>query len=180
MYSLILSPSNHADLTRIQVEISGLRERLHSLTTDLTAASTENSDLHRQIETQRTAFEKERKALEDMMVELRGADQGAREAQLTAQDDLRRQAHLAKEAHEKYDRELVAHADDVKRLTEIKAELDEVRKTIQEHQTGGEVAKANLVASEASWSRQKSALEQEISDLNRRCALLLSRLIASS
>ncbi|KAL8279842.1 hypothetical protein RQP46_007692 [Phenoliferia psychrophenolica] len=150
------------------VEISGLRERLHSLTTDLTAASTQNSDLHRQIETQRTTFEKERKALEDNMVDLRAADQGAREAQLAAQDDLRRQAQLAKEAHEKYDRELVAHADDVKRLTEIKTELDEVRKTIQEHQTGGEVAKANLVASEASWSRQKSALEQEISDLHKR------------
>lgn len=102
------------------------------------------------------------------MVDLRSGDQAAREAQVAAQDDLRRQAQLAREAHEKYDRELVAHAEDVKRLTEIKDELDGVRATVQEHQTAAEVARANLVASEASWSRQKAALEQEIADLRKR------------
>lgn len=110
------------------------------------------------------------------MVDLRAADQAAREAQLAAQDDLRRQAQLAREAHEKYDRELVAHADDVKRLTEIKAELDAIRATTQEHQTAGEVAKANLAASEASWNRQKTLLEQEIADLNKRCFPLVALL----
>ncbi|KAK4703148.1 nucleoprotein TPR, partial [Phenoliferia sp. Uapishka_3] len=150
------------------VEINGLRERLHSLTTDSTAASVQNSDLHRQIEDQRTTFEKERKALEDTMVDLRSAEQTAREAQLTIQDDLRRQAQLAREAHEKYDRELVAHADDVKRLTEIKTEIDTVRATVQEYQAAAEVARANLAASESSWTRQKGLLEQEITDLNAR------------
>ncbi|KAM0751487.1 hypothetical protein T439DRAFT_300397 [Meredithblackwellia eburnea MCA 4105] len=150
------------------VEINGLRERLHSLTTELTTAGTQNSDLHRQIETERVAFEKDRKALEDAMAALRSNDQTAREAQLAAQDDLRRQAQLAREAHDKYDRELVAHAEDVKRLSQIKDELDAVRTTVQEYQTQREVAIANLSASETSWNLQKTQLKQEISDLQKR------------
>jgi nucleoprotein TPR len=102
------------------------------------------------------------------MVALRANDQAAREAQIAAQGDLRRQAQLAKEAHEKYERELVAHADDVKRLSEVKEELEAVRATIREHQTATEVAKANLAASEESWSRQKTALEQELADVRKR------------
>lgn len=145
------------------------------LTTDLTSASTQNSDLHREIESVRTSFEKERKVLEDEMVHLRAADQLAQERQLSAQEDLRRQAQLAKDAHEKYDRELVAHADDVRRLTEIKEELEIIRATVREHQTSAEVAIANLSTSESSWTRQRVALEQEISDLRKRfvfCSVL--------
>ncbi|GAA5919237.1 hypothetical protein JCM1841_006512 [Sporobolomyces salmonicolor] len=149
-------------------EITSLRERLHSLTTDLTASNTQNSDLHRQLEAERVAFEKERKTLEDGMSSLRSADQTAREAQLAAQDDMRRQAQLAKDAHEKYERELVAHAEDVKRLTEVKDELERVRATIREHQTREEVARANLTSSEESWARQKTVLEQELADVRKR------------
>jgi len=102
------------------------------------------------------------------MVSLRSADQVAREAQLSAQDDMRRQAQIAKDAHEKYERELVAHAEDVKRLSEVKEQLESVRATIREHQTAAEVSKANLVSSEQSWTRQKQALEQELSDVRKR------------
>ncbi|GAA5903057.1 hypothetical protein JCM5296_001724 [Sporobolomyces johnsonii] len=149
-------------------EITSLRERLHSLTTDLTASNTQNSDLHRQLEAERVAFEKERKTLEDGMSSLRSADQTAREAQLAAQDDMRRQAQLAKDAHEKYERELVAHAEDVKRLSEVKEELERVRATVREHQTREEVARANLAGSEESWARQKTVLEQELADVRKR------------
>lgn len=152
----------------LQSEINSLRERLHSLTADVTSTSNENSELHRQIEAERVAFEKERKLLEDSMANLRNTDQTAREAQLAAQDDLRRQVQLAKDAHEKYERELVAHAEDVKRLGDVKEELENVRASIGEHQTAAEVAKANLLSSEESWTRQKRSLEQELSDVRKR------------
>lgn len=102
------------------------------------------------------------------MASLRSADQTARESQLSAQDDLRRQAQLAKEAHDKYERELVAHAEDVKRLSEVKSELEGVRVSVGEHQTAAEVAKANLVSTEQSFGRQKAALEQELTDVRKR------------
>lgn len=108
------------------------------------------------------------------MAKLRNGDQSAREAQLAAQDDLRRQVMIAKEAHEKYERELVAHAEDVKRLTEIKDELEVVRQSIGEQQTAAEVAKANLLSSEESWTRQKRALEQELADVRKRCVVASS------
>ena len=128
----LFAPSRRKLTMGSQLEVNNIRERLHSLTTDLTAASTQNSELHRQIEAERTSFEKERKTFEDAMVDLRSADKVAQEAQLAAKDDLRRQAQIAREAHEKYERELVAHADDVKRLTEVKDELEGVRGTIRE------------------------------------------------
>ncbi|GAA5985408.1 hypothetical protein JCM10908_006964 [Rhodotorula pacifica] len=149
-------------------ELASLRERLHALTTDLTASNNQNSDLHRQIEAERVAFEKERKTFEDGMAALRSADQEARDAQIAAQDDMRRQAQVARDAHEKYERELVAHAEDVKRLSEVKGELEAVRGTVREYQAAAETAKANLLASEESWQRQKDVLQQELADVRKR------------
>lgn len=151
-----------------QAEISSLRERLHILTTDLTAASTENSELHRQVEEGKTAFEKERKVLEDEIAGVKASDQRAQTAQLAAQLDLRRQAQFARNANDKYERELLAHAEDVKRLTGLKDDLKTVRARTSELATAAEVAQANLLGSESSWARQKTALEQEISDLKKR------------
>ncbi|GAA5906296.1 hypothetical protein JCM6882_002695 [Rhodosporidiobolus microsporus] len=160
--------STDASITEKDSEISSLRERLHSLTTDLTASGTQNSELHRQIETERTAFEKERKTFEDGLNSLRAADASAREAQLAAQEDMRRQAQIAKDAHDKYERELVAHAEDVKRLSEVKEELEKVRGTVREHQSAAEIAKANLAKSEESWQRQKVVVESELTEIRKR------------
>lgn len=98
------------------------------------------------------------------MDRLRVAEQTARDAQASAQSDLSRQAQLAREAHEKYEHELVAHAEDVKQLTVIKKELESVRIVAGEQRTATEVAQANLAASEASWLRQRISLQQEIED----------------
>lgn len=152
-----------------QSELQSLRERFHEVTGHLATANNQNSELHRQIEMERVAFEKERKTFEDGIADLRSADQSAREAQLAAQDDMRRQAQLAKDAHDKYERELVAHAEDVKRLSEVKTELEQVRSTVREHQAATETAQANLRASEESWNRQKEVLQHELADVRKRC-----------
>lgn len=102
------------------------------------------------------------------MADLRAADVTAQSARLAAQSDMRRQARLAKEAHERYQRELLDHAEDVKRLSRVTQKLEGLRTTLRESQTAEEVAKANLLASEASWNLQKEALEQEISDYKKR------------
>ncbi|GAA5874743.1 hypothetical protein JCM8547_005199 [Rhodosporidiobolus lusitaniae] len=160
--------STDATIAEKDSEISSFRDRLHSLTTDLTASNTQNSELHRQIEVERAAFEQERKTFQDGLASLRSADAAAREAQLAAQEDMRRQAQVAKDAHDKYERELVAHAEDVKRLSEVKEELEGVRATVREHQSAAEIAKANLAKSEESWARQKSVLEAELGDVKKR------------
>lgn len=103
------------------------------------------------------------------MAGLRAADEAARQAQLAAQDDMRRQAQAAKDAHDKYERELVAHAEDVKRLTEVKEELERVRGTVREHESAAQVARANLTAAEESWTRQKTVLERELGEVRKRC-----------
>jgi nucleoprotein TPR len=106
--------------------------------------------------------------LEDDLTNARAADSRAQTAQIAAQLDLRRQAQYARDSHDKYERELLAHAEDVKRLTETKQELKLVRARTSELSTKAEVAQANLVGSEASWGRQKTALGQEITDLKKR------------
>ncbi|SCV74494.1 BQ2448_8135 [Microbotryum intermedium] len=156
-------------------EIASLRERLHSLTTDLTDQSRQNSELHAQIEAERVASEKERKVLEDSLAAVRAHEQDARNASFQAQNDVRHQAQRAKEAHEKYERELVAHAEDVKQLSEVKGKLEHARRQTREAQTAHEVAKTNLVASEESWARQKAALDGELADVRKRCEDLTSQ-----
>ncbi|SGY80993.1 BQ5605_C009g05432 [Microbotryum silenes-dioicae] len=156
-------------------EIASLRERLHSLTTDLTDQSRQNSELHAQIEAERVAFEKERKVLEDSLAAVRAHEQDARNASFQAQNDVRQQAQRAKDAHEKYERELVAHAEDVKQLSEVKGKLEHARRQTREAQTANEVSKTNLAASEESWARQKVALDGELADVKKRCEDLTSQ-----
>jgi hypothetical protein len=62
----------------------------------------------------------------------------------------------------------VEHGEAVRRLGEVKEELERVRAGVREYQTKEEVAVANLASSEASFARQKTTLEQEISDLKNR------------
>lgn len=99
---------------------------------------------------------------------LRATEHAARDAQQAALADLQQQAQFARDAHDKYEKELVAHADDVKQLIGIKKEIESARGLVGEHRTAAEVATANLAASEESWSRQKQALTREVSELEQR------------
>ena len=76
-------------------------------------------------------------------------------------------------AEDKYSRELLAHAESIKVIEDLKQQLSTARASARDNLASAETAQAKLLASEASWVQQKDALDKEIVDLNARYALLV-------
>lgn len=150
--------------------------------------SNENTILHQQLESQRISFEKDKKLLEETIADLSTVEERAQNVQVSVQNELRKQAELAQVsirlllsflpcvlcfsaqlAHEKYEKELVAHAEAVKTVSQLKHQLADAQAQARDNHTAAETARANQLSSEASWKAQKETIDQEMSDLNARC-----------
>lgn len=152
----------------MQSELHGLRERLENIASELTTAQTESSQLRQQLDAQRSEFAQEKKSLEDAIADMNTVEERAKADQEDVRADVRKQAQLAREAHAKYEQELVAHAEDVKALSSIKEQLAQAQNAVREAQTAAETAQANLTGSQASWESQKASIEKEVGDLRKR------------
>lgn len=75
---------------------------------------------------------------------------------------------LGQAAEERYSREVVAHAETIKAVEDLKQQLAKVQSSARDYQTSSETAQAKLATSETSWKQQKETLEKEIADLNTR------------
>jgi nucleoprotein TPR len=153
----------------MQAELATLHEKVHALTSNLSAASSENSALHNEISKQKTEYERRLKDIEDSTAALGESEAAARADQKAARSEFDSQVALAREADEKYNRELVAHAEAVKEATRIREELSAMRTRLSEAVNQNNTAQANLAASTSSWESQRSTLSKELDDLKQRC-----------
>jgi nucleoprotein TPR len=154
-----------------QEEISALQERVQSLTNDLTASSDENSQLHRQLQTQKIQFEQEQQANLDTISNLRHFESQIEAVRAASKSDLEAQVRRANEAHDRYQAEVVAHAEDVKALSEARQQLASIQAALIEATNRAETAQANLASSESSWSSQRESLQKEIDEQKKRCGI---------
>ena len=72
------------------------------------------------------------------------------------------------EAHEKYERELLGHAEAVRAVSELKQKLTQVETFARNHQSAAETAQMNLTSSQASWEAQRETFTKELHDLKVR------------
>lgn len=145
-----------------------MQERVQSLTNDLTASSDENSQLHRQLQNQKSQFEQEQQANLDTIANLRHFETQIEAVRVASKNDLDAQLRRANEAHDRYQAEVVAHAEDVKALSAAREELASVQSALREATNKAETAQANLSSSESSWVTQRDALQKEIDEQNKR------------
>jgi nucleoprotein TPR len=151
-----------------QADIAGLHERVAGLTSDLSAANDENSDIHKQIEAERTRFQQEQQANLDTISNLRQIEAQVTSIRSAAQLDLNEQIKRYSEAHDKYQSELVAHAEDVKALNAVRSQLDEAQKALNEAKATSETVQSNYGSAEASWNKQKESLQKELDEQKKR------------
>lgn len=71
-------------------------------------------------------------------------------------------------AEERYSREVLAHAESIKTIENLKEQFSNAQAKARESLADAETAQAKLISSENSWKQQKQALDQETSDLNAR------------
>ena len=120
------------------------------------------------LESERRAWTEDKKFLEDTIADMSSAERSIENAQASRQGEFQQLEERAKSAEGRYGREVVAHAESIKLVEELRQQLAHTKLTARNATTTAETAQAKLSASEISWSQQKKALEREVTELNVR------------
>lgn len=120
------------------------------------------------LENERKSWAEDKKLLEDTIADMSSAERSIENARTSQQGEIEQLEERAKAAEERYGREVVAHAESIKAVEELRQQLARTKLAARDATTTAETAQAKLSTSETSWSQQKEALEKEVSDLNVR------------
>ncbi|TFY64347.1 hypothetical protein EVJ58_g2677 [Rhodofomes roseus] len=161
--------STEAELTRRASEFDALQAKLQAVQQELDQLSQKHAELQRTLETDRIAWANDRKTLEDTIIDMSTSERNTENDRVSRESEVRQQEQRARAAEERYASEVVAHAEALKAITDLKEQLARVRVAAREKSAVAETAEAKLAASESSWRQQKEAMDKEIVDLNTRC-----------
>ncbi|KAL0058021.1 Protein mlp1 [Marasmius tenuissimus] len=160
--------STEAQIARHESEYKALEQRLKEAQQELSEITNKHGELQKQLETERIAWANDKKTLEDTIVDLGTSEKMTENDRLSRENEIKAQEERRKTAEEKYSNEVVAHAESIKTIEQLRKQLGAVQATVREHQTAAETASAKLASSEGSWSSQREALDKEISELKSR------------
>ncbi|KAI0953616.1 hypothetical protein AcW1_007790 [Taiwanofungus camphoratus] len=161
--------STEAELARHESEYDALQERLQAVQQELTEATEKNSESQRLLETERAAWANDRRTLEDTIVDMSTSERNTEDDRASRENEIRQQEERAKAAEERYAHEVLAHAESIKSVEDLRQQLSKTQSAARDYLTASETARAKLTTSEVSWKQQKDALDKEIADLNTRC-----------
>ncbi|XP_057373674.1 nucleoprotein TPR-like [Daphnia carinata] len=94
----------------------------------------------------------------------------AEESEAKARQESLDQVKHAKDAQEKYERELMQHAADVEQLNAVRERVEQSRSQLALLQQTSARLEAELATGRSSWQAQKEMLEKEASEKARRCS----------
>ncbi|KAK7028127.1 Protein mlp1 [Paramarasmius palmivorus] len=152
--------ATEAQLAKYESDYKALEQRLQEVQQELQQLTTKNQELQKQFDKERTSWTNDKKTLEDTIVELSTSEKNTENDRATRENEVKVQEERAKAAEEKYSNEVVAHAESIKAIENLKKQLATVQATVREHRTAAETANAKLASSEGSWNSQKAALEK--------------------
>ncbi|KAG6853933.1 hypothetical protein C0991_012425 [Blastosporella zonata] len=164
-----------AQLTRHESECQALKEKLEAAQTELAALTTKYNDLQKTFDAERIAWTNDKKTLEDTIVDMSTSEKHSESDRNTRETEVRQQEERAKAAEERYSNEVIAHADSMKAIENLKRDLAAAQATARDNLSATETAKVNLATSESSWKHQKDALDKEVADLTARAQDLTSQ-----
>jgi nucleoprotein TPR len=95
--------------------------------------------------------------------------QFAEASEAKAREEALHQIKNAKEAQEKYERELMQHAADVEQLNVVREQFERTRSELAVLQQTSARLETELASGRVSWEAQKEMLEKEASEKARRC-----------
>ncbi|PIL22755.1 transporter [Ganoderma sinense ZZ0214-1] len=158
-----------AELERRQSEIQALQEKLRLAEERLNEVTQQNAELQRSFDSERAAWVNEKKELEGTILDMTTSVQHTQSDKSAWEAEIRQLEVRAKAAEDRYSREVVAHAEALKSLQDLKKRLSQSQTAARENRAAAETAQAKLASSEASWQQQRGALDNEIADLKTRC-----------
>ncbi|KIM89473.1 hypothetical protein PILCRDRAFT_61094 [Piloderma croceum F 1598] len=161
--------STEAQISKHELEYKVLQEKLQSVQDETTQIDSRYTELQRIVERERAAWLNDKKTLEDTIVDMSTSEKHSESDRSLRETEAHRQEERANAAEERYSREVLAHAESIKSIENLKQQLSVAQAKARESLAGAETARAKLVTSENSWKQQKQALDQEVVDLNARC-----------
>ncbi|KIJ62559.1 hypothetical protein HYDPIDRAFT_93869 [Hydnomerulius pinastri MD-312] len=158
-----------AQIARHGLEYKSLEEKLRSVEQDLQQSTTKFVALQQTLETDRAAWANDKKTLEDTIVDMSTSERHSESDRTAHEREVRALEERAVAAEDRYSREIVAHAESFKSIENLKQQLTAALATSRENLAEAANAQAKLEASEGSWKQQKEALDKEVADLSARC-----------
>lgn len=155
-------------LTTTQSEFIALEDKYDELKKEHGELQEKVKEMQKTFDTERAAWASDKKTLEGTIFDMTTSEKNIDSDRASRESEVRQQEERAKTAEEKYSREVVAHAESIKAVEDLKQQLHRALATAREGQAASETAQAKLTASEASWKQQREALDKEIADLNTR------------
>lgn len=149
-------------------EYSAIKEKLTAAEQELAQFNAKHNELQKSFETERTAWLTDKKVLEDTIVDLGTSEKHSESDRTSRENEVRQLEDRARVAEERSQQAILAHAESIKTIANLKQQLSTTQAGARDHQTAAETAIAKLTSSESSWALQKDALDKEVSDLNRR------------
>ncbi|KAG0359739.1 hypothetical protein BGX24_005725, partial [Mortierella sp. AD032] len=152
--------------------IKALEAKLTSAEERAQTSASNMVDMQNQVDQERAAWRKEKETMEINLRSLEKVRIQLNVSENQYRNDLRHQANLTKEAHENYERELMNHAKDMEALTKLKEKHLKQTTELERFKFQAENAASNLRTAEIAWEGQKSILQKNLSEVEKRCTEL--------
>ncbi|KAI9435095.1 hypothetical protein H4582DRAFT_2080017 [Lactarius indigo] len=149
-----------------------LQSNLKNVEQELEQARASLAESKRSFESAREEWLADKKTLEDSIVDFTASEKNLAEDRLTRESDVHAHEERVRAAEERYSREVIAHAEAIKAIEDLKRRIHDLQVSDRNNRTAAETAQAKLSTSEGSWGQQRQALDREIADLAARCKAL--------
>ncbi|KAJ2925786.1 hypothetical protein H1R20_g11316, partial [Candolleomyces eurysporus] len=150
-------------------EYKALQEKLEAANTELTQLREQLSSINKTFEEERAAWKNDKKTLEDTIVDMTTSEKHLETDRASREHEIRSIEERAKDAEQGRDNAVLAHAESIKTIEQLRKDLAAAQTKAREGRTAAETAEAKLTASETSWKAQRETLDKEISDMKTRC-----------
>lgn len=140
----------------------------------MASVNEKHADLQRTLESERISWANDKRLLEGAIVDMTTSERSSESERASHQQEVRQLEERAKAADERYSREVIAHAESIKSVEELRTQLAKAKATARDSLAASETARAKLATSETSWKQQKDALDKEVADLNTRYLLYVA------
>lgn len=134
--------STEAQIAKYEGQQKSLEGQIGSLQEEINRLNAKNVELQQLLEKERAAFTQDKKMLEDTIVDITASEANQRSDQAAHEKEIREQMECARvcdvcqgllmfstndlqAAEEKYSREIVAHAESIKTVDDLKNQLSE-------------------------------------------------------
>ncbi|CAG7846542.1 Protein MLP1 homolog {ECO:0000303/PubMed:21784248} [Serendipita indica DSM 11827] len=162
------SAKTQQDLATKEAQLLSLQEKVTLLDLERATLADQKKALESEMEVKATQFAEEKKFLEDIVADVRGADERAVRAQEDIHQELRAEAQRTHEAQTKYQALLVDHSKALEECTNLRQQLQDLQVSAERHAAEARSAQHILTSSQKSWEVQSESLKQEVTEIRSR------------